>query len=110
MPKRGKKKARKIKFYKKNLKIPEAQNKMLRQFCRENNTTENKVFRKALRDFLQLNVHHVGHVHHVSDPNQLMLFDFVIEENTLVIMQPKADPNQLMLFDEFVEEDSLTGS
>jgi hypothetical protein len=76
MPKRGKKKPRKIKFYKKNLKIPEAQNKMLRHFCKSHHTTENKVFRKALREFLQRNVHLIDHMHHDVSPNQLTLFDF----------------------------------
>lgn len=81
MPKRGKKKARKIKFYKKNLKIPESQNKMLRQFCAAHHTTENKVFRKALREFLQRNVHLFEHEHHEVSPNQLTLFDFLNEDN-----------------------------
>jgi len=81
MPKRGKKKARKIKFYKKNLKIPESQNKKLRQFCISNQLTENKVFRRALREFLQRNVHLMDHVHHDVNPNQLTLFDFLNEDN-----------------------------
>ncbi len=81
MPKRGKKKPRKIKFYKKNLKITEGQNKKLRQFCKENETTENKVFRKALSDFLQNHIHPVLHVHHESNANQLSLFDFSDEES-----------------------------
>ena len=82
MPKRGKKKPRKIKFYKKNLKIPESQNKKLRQFCKANNITENKVFRTAIREFLKRNVHLMEHQHHEVSPNQLMLFDFLNEENT----------------------------
>ncbi len=81
MPKRGKKKPRKIKFFKKNLKIPESQNKLLRLFCATHNTTENKVFRKALREFLQRNVHLIEHPHHVVSPNQLTLFDFMVDEN-----------------------------
>lgn len=80
MPKRGKKKPRKIKFYKKNLKIPESQNKKLRQFCKSNEMTENKVFRRALREFLQRNVHLMEHIHHEVNPNQLKLFDFLDEE------------------------------
>jgi hypothetical protein len=82
MPKRGKKKPRKIKFYKKNLKIPEAQNKMLRQFCKAHHTTENKVFRKALREFLQRNIHLMNHVHHEVSPNQLTLFDFGTDDTS----------------------------
>lgn len=81
MPKRGKKKPRKIKYYKKNLKIPESQNKKLRQFCKANNLTENKVFRRAIREFLQRNVHLMEPVHHAVDPKQLTLFDFMNEDN-----------------------------
>ena len=81
MPKRGKKKPRKIKVYKKNLKIPESQNNMLRQFCKTHRTTENKVFRKALREYLQRNVHLVEHHQHEVSPNQLTLFDIFGEEN-----------------------------
>jgi len=81
MPKRGKKKPRKIKFYKKNLKIPESQNKKLRQFCKENKLTENKVFRRAIREFLQRNVHLIEHGHHEVSPNQLTLFDFMIDDS-----------------------------
>ena len=80
MPKRGKKKPRKIKFYKKNLKIPESQNKMLRQFCATHKTTENKVFREALREFLQSNVHFIEHTHQEVSPNQLTLFDFTSDD------------------------------
>ena len=80
MPKRRKNKARKIKFYKKNLKITETQNKLLRQFCKIHKTTENKVFRKALREFLQRNVHIIEHGHQEVSPNQLTLFDFIIDD------------------------------
>lgn len=81
MPKRGKKKLRKIKFYKKNLKIPESQNKKLRKFCKSNDITENKVFRRALREFLVRNVHLIDHPQQEIIPNQLTLFDFLDEEN-----------------------------
>lgn len=80
MPKRGKKKPRKIKFFKKNLKIPESQNKKLRQFCKSNELTENKVFRRALREFLERNVHLINHVHHEVSPNQLTLFDVLYDD------------------------------
>jgi hypothetical protein len=80
MPKRGKKKPRKIKFYKKNLKIPESQNKRLRKFCKSSGLTENKVFRKALREFLVRNVHLIDHPHQEVSANQLSLFDFGNDE------------------------------
>jgi hypothetical protein len=80
MAKRGRKKPRKIRFYKKNLKIPESQNLMLKQFCRVHRTTENKVFRRALREFLQRNVHLIPHDPHEPNPNQLSLFDFSGDE------------------------------
>jgi len=79
MPKRGKKKPRKNKFYKKNFKITETQNKMLKQFCKAHHTTENKVFRKALSEFLKRNVHLVEHQHFEVGANQLTLFDFIEE-------------------------------
>lgn len=81
MPKRGKKKTRKIKFYKKNFKITETQNKMLKQSCKVHRTTENKVFRRALREYLERNVHLIEHRHHEVSPNQLSLFDLTAEEN-----------------------------
>lgn len=81
MPKRGKKKPRKIKFFKKNLKIPESQNKKLKQFCKSNELTENKVFRRAISEFLQRNVHLIEHGRHEVSPNQLTLFDFMVDEN-----------------------------
>jgi len=81
MPKLVKKKPRKIKYYKKNLKIPEAQNKKLRQFCKSNHLTENKVFRRALREFLQRNVHLIEHGHPEVSANQLSLFDMFTEES-----------------------------
>jgi hypothetical protein len=81
MAKRGKKKPRKIKFYKKSLKIPESENKRLKQFCSTNHTTENKVFRKALRQFLQNNAQHIPHLHTEVNVNQLSLFDFSGDEN-----------------------------
>ncbi len=81
MPKRVKKKPRKIKFYKKNLKITESQNTMLKQFCAIHNTTENKVFRKILSEYLKRNVHPIEHQHHEVSVNQLTLFDCFGEEN-----------------------------
>lgn len=81
MPARRKRKPHKIKFYKKNLKLPESQNKLLRQFCKDHQTTENKVFRKALREYLQRNVRLFDHTHYEANPNQLMLFDFQTDEN-----------------------------
>jgi len=83
MSKRGKKKARKIKFYKKNLKITETQNKLLRQFCETHKVTENKVFRKALREFLQRNVHLIEHGPQEVSPNQLTLFDLMNDDNVI---------------------------
>ena len=80
MAKRGKKKPRKNKFYQKNFKLPESQNKKLRLFCKANHLTENKVFRRALREFLLHNVHLSSHAHYEIQANQLSLFDFVAED------------------------------
>ncbi len=81
MPKRGKKKPRKSKFYKKSFKVTETQNKMLKQFCMAHRITENKVFRKALSEYLLKNVHLVEHQRHEVGTNQLMLFDFLEDDN-----------------------------
>jgi hypothetical protein len=81
MPKRGKRKLRRVKFYKKNFKIPESENRKLRKFCKANNLTENKVFRRAIREFLARNVHLMEHTHYEVGANQLLLFDFLNEPN-----------------------------
>jgi hypothetical protein len=52
---------------------------MLKQFCKAHHTTENKVFRKALSEFLKRNVHLVEHQHYEVGANQLTLFDFTEE-------------------------------
>jgi hypothetical protein len=80
MAKKAKKKVRKIKYYKKTLKIPESQNKKLRKFCKAGKLTENKVFRMALREFLNRNVHLINQPHYDVSANQLSLFDFVSED------------------------------
>jgi len=80
MPKPAKKKPRKIKFYKKNLKIPESQNKTLRQYCAANQTTENKIFRDALSEYLVKHSHSLSHPPIEINPNQLTLFDLIGDE------------------------------
>jgi len=67
--------------YNKTLTIPESQNMKLRQICKSNALTENKVFRKALREFLQRNLHLIEQTHQQVSANQLTLFDFVNEDN-----------------------------
>jgi hypothetical protein len=59
------------------------QNTRLRQFCKAHHTTENKVFRKALREFLQRNIHLIDNQPHEVSANQLTLFDFLGEENVI---------------------------
>lgn len=71
---KGNKKKKKVKYYKKDFKLPESSNKRLKLYCKKQHTTQNKVFRKALREFLEKNVHlPEAHAHEVS-PNQLSLF------------------------------------
>lgn len=80
MPKKAKTKPRKVKFYKKNLKIPESQNKTLRQYCAANQTTENKIFREALSEYLVKHNRPSSHPPIETNPNQLTLFDLIGED------------------------------
>lgn len=74
MPRR-KKKHHITRFYQKHYKIPESQQLMLKEFCQLHRTTENKVFRKALREYLHKHFHLVERDPSEVSPNQLSLFD-----------------------------------
>lgn len=65
---------KKVKYYKKDFKLPESSNKRLKLYCKKHDTTQNKVFRKALKEFLERNVHLSESHHHEVSPNQLSLF------------------------------------
>jgi hypothetical protein len=72
-----KKKSKKVKYYKAEFKIPESTKKRLKVFCQKYDTTANKVFRKALREYLEKN--YIYHDHpdgHIS-PNQMSIFDLL---------------------------------
>lgn len=72
------KKRRKVKFYKADFKIPESTKKRLNGFCTKNNTTANKVFRRALVEFLDKNHFHFEHYQEIPE-NQLSIFDLLEE-------------------------------
>lgn len=73
------KKRRKVRFYKADFKIPESTKKQLRGFCKKHDTTANKVFRRALKEFLEKN--HFHHDHHDGQvaANQMSIFDLLEE-------------------------------
>ncbi|NVO20261.1 MAG: hypothetical protein HXX13_11200 [Bacteroidetes bacterium] len=81
MPKK-KKRTKKVKYYKAEFKIPESTKKRLRGFCKKHNVTENKVFRRALREFLEKNHFHQEHYDMQVAPNQMSIFD-LLEDTTL---------------------------
>ncbi len=74
MPPKRKAKKKKVKYYKKNFMLPDSSNKKLVMFCEKHNTTQNKVFRRALKEFLNRNVNLNEFHHHDVSPNQLSLF------------------------------------
>lgn len=74
MPKR---KRKKVKFYKADFKIPESTKKQLNGFCRKHHTTANKVFRRALKEFLDRNHFHHDHFDNQVPANQMSIFDLL---------------------------------
>jgi hypothetical protein len=82
MPTRKRKRAKKIKYYKAEFKIPESTRTRLKGFCARYNTTPNKVFRKALREFLERNYIYHDHADTHISPNQMSIFD-LLEEKTV---------------------------
>ncbi len=77
MPPKKKKKSRKVKYYKTDFMIPESTRKRLKGFCEKHDTTANKVFRKALREYLERNF--IKHEYHDSSvaTNQMSIFDLL---------------------------------
>jgi len=72
---KGKQRKKKVKFYKKDFKLPESTQKKLKYYCNKYSTTQNKVFRKALNEFLKRNLP-LNENHQVEvSPNQLSLFE-----------------------------------
>ena len=72
-----KKRIRKVKYYRADFKIPESTKKRLTGYCKKNDTTANKVFRRALREYLDRN--HIMYEHHDSQvaANQMSIFDLL---------------------------------
>jgi len=65
----------KVTYSKVELKIPTAQKKRLKAYCKACNTTPNKVYRKVIRDFIE---HHVDPSVYKPQEiigNQMTIFD-----------------------------------
>lgn len=77
MPTKKRKKTKKVKFYKAEFKIPESTRNRLKGFCAKNDTTPNKVFRKALREYLDRNFIYHDHADSHVSPNQMSIFDLL---------------------------------
>ena len=77
MPNKKKKRAKKVKYYKADFKIPESTKKRLKGFCNKHDTTENKVLRRALREFLEKNHFHHDHFDAQVAANQMSIFDLL---------------------------------
>ena len=71
----------KVIYSKVELKIPSAQKKRLKAYCKAFNTTPNKVYRKVIRDFIDHNVSTSAHKQQDIIENQMTLFD--ISEETM---------------------------
>ncbi|MBK7213536.1 MAG: hypothetical protein IPH88_09640 [Bacteroidales bacterium] len=76
---RKRKRVKKIKYYKAEFKIPESTKKRLKEFCSKHKTTPNKVFRKALREYLDRNLVYHDHADHMVAANQMSIFDLLEE-------------------------------
>jgi len=70
----ARKKKFKVTYSKVELKIPTVQKRRLKAFCKSSNTTINKVYRKAIREFIERHAHPVGHTQMISE-NQMSIFD-----------------------------------
>jgi hypothetical protein len=68
------KKKFKVTYSKVELKIPTVQKRRLKAFCKASNTTINKVYRKAIREFIEKHAHPTGHTQMISE-NQMSIFD-----------------------------------
>lgn len=75
-----KKRNRKIKFYKVELKIPEALHKQVRKYCKKNKITPNKFHRRAIREYIELHARYAEHAESQVGKNQMSIFD-IIENN-----------------------------
>jgi len=73
----SKRKRKKVRFYKTDFKIPESTQKQLKGFCKKHHTTPNKVFRKALKEFLDRNHFHHEHYDSQVAANQMSIFDLL---------------------------------
>ncbi len=67
-------KTKKKKYKKINFKLSEKQFSILNSFCKSKKTTPNKIFKKAIKDYIVNNYDFNDVDYHISE-NQLALFD-----------------------------------
>lgn len=65
----------KVTYSKVELRIPTVQKKRLKAYCIASNTTPNKVYRKVIRDFIDLHAHAALHKQPELIENQMTIFD-----------------------------------
>lgn len=75
----ARKQKHKVTYSKVELKIPTAQKKRLKAFCKVNGTTPNKVYRKVIRDFIDHHMHSLAHKPQEIIENQMTIFDICEE-------------------------------
>lgn len=82
----ARKKKFKVTYSKVEFKIPTVQKRRLKKFCKTSNTTINKVYRQAIREFIEKHAHPTGHTQMISE-NQMSIFD--ICEDPIEVYQDK---------------------
>jgi hypothetical protein len=75
MPAAKKKKVKKIRYKKINFKLSEKQKAIIDRYCKVHKTTANKLFKKAIKEYLLRNANLEEDSYYISE-NQLQLFDF----------------------------------
>jgi len=69
----ARKKKFKVTYSKVELKIPTVQKRRLKAFCKTSNTTINKVYRKAIREFIDRYAHPTGHTQMKTPPQPMRI-------------------------------------
>lgn len=77
-----KKRVKKIKYKRINFKLSEKQKAIIDRYCKVHKTTPNKLFKKAIKEYLLRNANMEEDNYYISE-NQLQLFDFEEEENSI---------------------------
>jgi hypothetical protein len=69
-----KKKVRKVKYRKVSFKLSEKQKLLIDRYCKVHKTSDNKMIKKAIKEFLARHVSEPENEYYISE-NQLRLFD-----------------------------------